>query len=256
MVIKWLKSNLLTLNFDKTAYIPFHIRQNSAPHKTFSITAHTCFSLTSPCSCPSLTRADNIKYLGVQIDTGLRWDKQINALTNRILRLIHVFKSLRESADTDTLKMVFYALCQSVIGYCITVWGGASKTSLIRVERAQRAILKVMLRRPFRYETTQLYADCQILTVRQLFVLRTILRRHTSILPSNTKTRTTIIPGARHKTSFARHHYYTLSTHIYKKANKYLNIIDLNKHNVKAKLTEWLLLQDYSQTEALLTYIN
>lgn len=254
-VFKWLNSNLLTLNFNKTSYIPFSIRCNSAPDHTFSIVPHTCSQLSSSCQCPPLTRTDSVRYLGVQIDAGLRWDKQLNALTSRTMRLIHIFKYLRESASPDTLKMVFYALCQSVIGYCITVWGGATKTSLIRVERAQRAVLKVMLRKPYRYPTNQLYSDCKVLTVRQLFVLQSVLRRHASVSPSDPKKRTNIPPGTRHKTSFARHQYYTICTLIYKKTHKELNILDLNRYELKSKVTEWLLQQDYSQTESLLTYI-
>ena len=144
------------MNFNKTCYVPFAIRQNTAPDSSFSLTAHTCSHLSGSCPCRTLTRTEHVKYLGVHIDSGLRWDKQLDALITRTMRLIHIFKSLRDSANPDTLKMIFLALCQSVIGYCITVWGGAAKINFLRLERAQRAILKVMSRKSFRYPTTQL----------------------------------------------------------------------------------------------------
>lgn len=254
-ITKWLNTNLLTINLKKTCYIPFALRPNSLPDHIFSIIAHTCPQLSTPCPCSKLTRSEDVRYLGVQIDSGLRWDKQMDVLITRTLRLIHTFKSLRSAADLDTLRMVYFALCQSILSYCIAVWGGATITNFLRVERAQRAILKIMTRKPFRYPTSQLYLDCRVLTVRQLYVLQSILRRHRSVPRSNPNKRINVLQGTSHKTVFAKHQYYILSTYIYKKINKILNIIDLNKNELKSKLTNWLLQQDYSKTESLLTFI-
>lgn len=253
LLMNWFNSNLLTVNLNKTYYLTFAIRCNSKPPNNFSITAHSCQKQLPTCSCPSITRTDSVKYLGVHIDDGLKWDKQLNTLSTRTLRLIHIFKSLRESAGIDILKMVYFTLCQSIIGYCITVWGGAAKTYLLRAERSQRAVLKVMLRKPFRYPTTQLYSDCKVLTVRQLFVLRSVLKIHPRLLPSDPRKRTYVPPGVQYKTTFARRQFYVLSYLIYKKVQKELDIIDLNKFNVKLKTTDWLLQQDYVKTEHLLS---
>lgn len=254
-IMNWLDLNLLTLNLNKTYYLPFAIRRNSKPTRSFTITAHSCRNQLTSCSCPSIAGTDSVKYLGVHIDDGLRWDKQLEALTSRTLRLIHIFKSLRESAGIDILKMVYFTLCQSIIGYCITVWGGAAKTHLLKVERSQRAVLKVMLRKPYRYPTTQLYSDCKVLTVRQLFVLQSVLRIHARLPPSDPSKRTYVPPGVHHRTSFASHQFYVVSLQIYKKLQKELNIIDLNKFNLKLKISNWLIQQDYIKTEALLSYI-
>lgn len=254
----WLNLNLLTLNLLKSTFIPFAIRRSNSPPDTFSITAHSCqvpSSSLSSCNCPKLTRTICVKYLGVQIDSELKWDKQIEALTTRTLRLLHIFKSLRESANLDTLKMVYFGLCQSVIGYCITVWGGAYKTLLLKLERAQRAILKVMTRKPYKYRTTQLYSDCKVLTARQLFVLYSVLKMHSSLPRSEQNNRTYILPSTPHRTAFAEHQYYTLSSLIYRKIQKRLNILNLTKWEIKQKLRDWLFQQDYDQTESLLKHL-
>lgn len=254
-IMSWLNTNLLTLNLGKTTFVSFAIRRNNKPPPSFTIAAHSCANASSCITCPLLTSSDTVRYLGVLIDDGLRWDKQIDAITTRTLRLIHVFKSLRESAKPDTLKMVYFALCQSVIGYCIVVWGGATKTCLLRVERAQRAILKVMSKKPYKFPTTDLYSFCKVLTVRQLFVLQSTLKRHSSFPPANPNKRRFLPPSIQHKTTFAKHQYYTLSSHIYSKINKHIKIVNLNTFELKSKLTDWLLQKDYSYTESLLAYI-
>lgn len=255
-IMIWLNSNLLTLNINKTTFIPFGLRRGSSPGSDFTLGAHSCHDPSLLCSCPTISRSSSVKYLGVHIDCGLRWDKQIEVLTSRTMRLIHIIKSLRDAADLATLKMIYFSLCQAILGYCITVWGGAAKTLLLRVERAQRAILKVMTKKPFRYPTTELYSNCKVLTVRQLFVLKSILRTHKSLPPPDRNKRTLALPSAQHRTSFARHQYYILSLHLYKTVNRNIKIMDLNSHNLKNKLTEWLLQRDYSFTESLLTFIR
>ncbi|KOB76258.1 putative tick transposon, partial [Operophtera brumata] len=83
--------------------------------------------------------------------------------------LKHKTPSLKIRAHT-----LYYALCQSVLGYCISVWGGACKKNLIIVERAQCSVLKVLKFKHFRYPTTSLYNECELLSVRKLFILNTI----------------------------------------------------------------------------------
>lgn len=75
-------------------------------------------------------------------------------------------KKLRYSADENLLKLIYVALCQSIITYGISVWGSAAKTTMLAAERAQRSVLKVMLLKPFRYPTHSLYAEAKVLTVR------------------------------------------------------------------------------------------
>jgi hypothetical protein len=77
------------------------------------------------------------------------------------------------------------------IQYCITSWGGALKTNILPLERAQRAILKVANSLPFLNPTQLLYDACKVLTVRQLFILHTVLKQHAIILynPDTTKKR-------------------------------------------------------------------
>jgi hypothetical protein len=56
--------------------------------------------------------------------------------------------------------------------------------SFMEIERAQRAILKVKSKWPFRYSTDQLYNESNVLRVRQLFILRAVTTMHMSALSS------------------------------------------------------------------------
>lgn len=131
-VMTWLDRNLLTLNVDKSKFITFSIASSTQPHKSaFGIKGHRCFNPSNSCSCPSLQKTDVFKYLGVFIDQLLNWHAQIDNLTARMRKLIYIFKNLRSSANHKTLRLVYSALGESITRYCISVWGGLTKTKML-----------------------------------------------------------------------------------------------------------------------------
>jgi hypothetical protein len=71
----------------------------------------------------------------------LNWIPHIELITARTRKLIWTFKTLSNVADFELLRNAYFALAQSVIGYCVSVWGGACKTHLLQLERAQRSLL-------------------------------------------------------------------------------------------------------------------
>lgn len=74
----------------------------------------------------------------------LNWKSHLDSLTTRVRKIIIIFK-------TEVIcrllyfknSLVYYALCQSIFTYCISIWGAAPKTLILPQERAQRAVLKI-----------------------------------------------------------------------------------------------------------------
>lgn len=155
-VSHWLGANQLTLNITKSTFVQFYF--SKIKPVSIDIQFHKCDSTTSTnCPCVNMHRSSQVKYLGVILDERLSWYEHIELTTTRVRKLIWVFKKLRHLAKFELLRTVYYALVQSVLGYCVVAWGGACKKYLIRLERAQRSLLKVMTFRPFRFPTKELY---------------------------------------------------------------------------------------------------
>ena len=66
---------------------------------------------------------DNIKYLGVIIDSHLNWKKHILAVSKKISRCIGIMCKLRQFMNTHMLKNIYYSLLYSHLVYAIQVWG-------------------------------------------------------------------------------------------------------------------------------------
>ncbi|XP_072931145.1 uncharacterized protein [Epargyreus clarus] len=256
-ISSWLRGNLLTLNISKTKFVPFSIRKTSLPPSNFSLVAHSCLNPTSnTCLCNELTQSNNIKYLGVFIDQHLTWNIHINSIADRIRKLIWIFKRLRHVASKDILIMTYKALAQSIISYGIPVWGGAAKSHLIILERAQRALLKVMFFKPIRYPTFELYNSLELLTTRQMYILNCIMKTHQQ-LPYTpqlaSKRRKFAICSAQNKKTKFRHIQFTSqSSHLYNSLNSRLNVYPLTRIKLRQYVTKYLLSLNYSETENLI----
>lgn len=259
VVMNWLGTNLLTLNLEKTFFIPFAPIKSSLPDLDFKIQAHNrqC-PRPRNCDCMTLKRASNIKYLGVWLDDTLSWEEHIKVTSNRTRKLIFVFKTLRNVVDGPTLKTIYLALGQSILSYCVTVWGGTSQTNLLRLERAQRAVLKVMTHKPIYFPTYELYANTGFLTVRQLFILQVLLRKHAKLpydpdLITRKRRSDLVCKNKYSRLVLAKRIFCYLSPRLYNKVNKKLNIYPLTLIECKKRVTIWLQKLSYTETESLIS---
>lgn len=264
-ITSWLEDNLLSLNIEKTNYVCFSINKSTTPEPDFAIKIHTypCNRplYTGRCNCSVLNRVNKVKYLGVHIDEHLRWDNHISATTSRIRKLIYVFKQLREVADTDLLIQTYKSLCQSVLGYCICSWGAACKSNIITLERAQRAIIKIILSLPRRTSTTEIYKQSNLLTVRKLFISESLCRYHSNTPASvvidaePARRRPLLCPTTTVRTTFAQLRYDYLAPRIYNQFEGEINIRPLPKYRFKNILFKWLQGLDYNTIEDFLKAI-
>lgn len=258
-VANWLQRNLLSLNISKTKYICFSIYNNSQPDTDFNIKVHTCGNhMNDDCTCISIDKVTSTKYLGVMIDQRLSWYAHIDLVGNRIRKLTWIFKNLRHVASVNLLTRVYVALAQAVITYCIPIWGGAYKTKFIELERAQRHLIKVMFFKPYRFPTEKLYEISNLLTVRKLYVLYTILRLHKSLTYDPTiltRRRHHAVAGTRScNTLFAQKQLNNQSAHLYNQINKILFLYPKTLYENKKALTIWIKTINYKETEKILEY--
>lgn len=266
-VIKWLNDNLLTLNTDKTNYMCFSIYSNSQPINDPEIGVHTFCnsSLNGNCSCPRIGKVECTKYLGVMLDQNLSWYPHIEHLMVRLRKLTWIFKTLRyivpaQNADrsnkTCLLNRIYYALAQSILNYCILVWGGASKVRFLELERAQRALIKTMYFKKIDFSTEKIFQISKLLSVRKLYIRSIIIKKHSSLLfnpnSKQIRKRHNIIKLKLTKTKFAGAQFTFRAINLYNKINEKINIYKKNLYEVKRDITNWLEQLTYNDIENLI----
>lgn len=173
----WLCDNSLSLNIKKTKYITF--APNISHQPTLNrLRLHLPLCESNHCSCPVIERVSSIRYLGVIIDQRLRWHDHISLLNRRLRMLIHKFYILRGMLSRKTLMMVYGSLAESLIRYCIPVWGGAFSTTMKVLQITQNTLLKIITKKVRRFPSKMLFDEANVLSVRLLFTHQCLIRVH------------------------------------------------------------------------------
>ena len=154
----WFESNKLTLHVDKTSFTIFHSRKNGN---------HACID-SFYFNGTRIRKSNFTKYLGLVIDENLTWKQHVNDLRNSLLKYIGIFYHISDILPVDTAVQIYYSFIYSRLTYAIEVYGTACATVLKPLQTFQNRILKLLLKKPRRFSTNQLYFDYNILKIKDI----------------------------------------------------------------------------------------
>lgn len=176
----WLNDNLLNLNVNKTKFITFTILNTDQPdEKKLNIHTPNCTD-GDMCNCPTIEKISNIKYLGVFLDQHLRWDVHVSYIVTRLRHLAYKFYNLRDVLSMKSLLLVYNSLVESVLRYCITIWGGMFGNVLNSVQVIQNTIIKIIYKKSKLSDTQKLYVESNLLNVRSLYATNCLFWMYTN----------------------------------------------------------------------------
>ena len=113
-IFEWCNCNKLSLNPAKSEFM---IVTNK-----IVVNRPQLFIGTDP-----IKEVDSFKYLGIHVDTRLKFHAQINHLKGKLSQLCGVSFRLSKFLDFQSAKNMYNSCIYSVLSYCIGVWGGVSQ---------------------------------------------------------------------------------------------------------------------------------
>ena len=131
-VAKWLESNKLTLNVDKSSFLLFRPPQK-ATHK-----------ITLKMDNEIIEQKKDCKYLGVIFDQHLTWDKHITYVNTKLAKGLGLISKIRYYIQPCLLKLIYFAFFQSHVNYALESWSGAHSTSLDKIRTSSKKAVRLM----------------------------------------------------------------------------------------------------------------
>ncbi|CAB0015935.1 unnamed protein product [Nesidiocoris tenuis] len=267
LVFQWLSRHKLSLNIQKTKYLVFSKSPSKKTLNDHGIKIHTCNnSPYSNCDCPSIERASSIRYLGIHIDENLKWEKHILQAALKIRKYSHIFYRLRSCLSIEATILIYKALVQSVIGFGMIAWGGATSGVLNRLAITQKAILKVMARKPRRFPSNDLFQLIPVYSVQQLYLKSALIffHKHPNYFPYNRTnqypirlTSQTIIPAPLTRLwSTGRHIYNSLPYLLRSLPEDMLQPKNFTRSAFKKKIFTFLILKGHLACEELIRFLR
>lgn len=136
----FMKSNLLHINIEKSCYVHFmpkYLRNkdnNDADDDSYFI---------SLCGTP-LKEETETKYLGVTIDNELTWHSHIDNLHKKLKSAAGMLAHIRHNIPPENYKTLYFALFESHLSYCITVYGNANKQYVSKLFVIQKHCIRIL----------------------------------------------------------------------------------------------------------------
>ena len=144
---KWLLANKISLNCTKTELIFFH----KPGHKTNN------FIFNIKMNGHRLTPTDNIKYLGVYLDSTLSGDQHCKILSNKLKRANGMLSKVRHYVNAGELKAIYHAIFSSHMIYGCQIWGQGKGTHIDKIYKLQDRALRIINFKDFRADPNTLY---------------------------------------------------------------------------------------------------
>ena len=137
--------NQLCLNADKTHIL---VGGTSQKLKQSNYEGALCVKMNGLNLGESVDKFENV--LGVFVQPNLKWTKHCAELQIRLKVRLNGLRKLQMSLKLEKRKMVAQAIFQSVLTYCISVWGGAAKREIDKIQILQNTAAQFVLKLPGR----------------------------------------------------------------------------------------------------------
>ena len=84
-----------------------------------------------------LEHADKAKYLGVTIQSDLKWDSHINSITTKASKTLGFFRRNINISSTTVKEQAYKSLVRSSLEYACSVWDPYTKENITQLEQVQ-----------------------------------------------------------------------------------------------------------------------
>ena len=72
----------------------------------------------------------NTKYLGLQIESQLKWDKHIDTIKTKANRSLGLIKHAKKYFPSDVLNKMYRGIIEPHLSNCCSVWGYCSESKV------------------------------------------------------------------------------------------------------------------------------
>ena len=165
---KWTTTNGLVLNKNKTAILIFK--------KEITLNAN-------------IPATNSAKFLGIEIDSDLKFENQVENVCKKIRGAIHCLQNIRDWAGMSLLLRTYHALIQSHLSYCILAWGHLPQCRVDRILRLQKWAIRIITRKSRFESCRELFKQLRIFTFPGIYIFQAVSYAFNESVTSNIKTR-------------------------------------------------------------------
>jgi hypothetical protein len=109
----------MSLNIDKTHFLQFYTKTNQN------------YGFQTFYENKQITKAQNIKFLGITIDSNLSWKQHIEDITPRLNMACFAIRSAKSLVSLEAMRLIYFSCFHSILSYGIISWGNSVHSKYI-----------------------------------------------------------------------------------------------------------------------------
>ena len=155
----WFQVNKLSLNTKKTKFIIFHRPRQKLPPYQNEIKIENNI----------IERTNDIKFLGVIVDSTLTWENHLKFKCSQILKSLNAISRLKNQIPSSILKTLYNSLILPHLSYAISVWGNTTNRQFKRLQLLQKRSIRLITKSRYNSHTNNLFKQLHILKLQDIF---------------------------------------------------------------------------------------
>jgi len=153
---EWFSVNRLSLNLDKTCYSIFGPSHKDMKGYNLYINGKI------------IENVDCCKYLGILIDSDLKWQDHINYLHNKLIKFTSIFYKIRTKLPQEVLRMIYFAFVHTHILYGVEVYANTTLNHLSKLIVLNNKLLRILQNKSVKTHNSELYRTYSTLPIHLL----------------------------------------------------------------------------------------
>ena len=118
------------------------------------------------------------KLLGVYIQYNLKWQRTLEELRKKLKKRLAGLQKIRSVVPFHQLKIITQGIFNSILVYCLPLYGGCNKGDLESVQVLQNKAAQIVTKSPPRSERNPIFDKLDWLSVNQLIAYHTLLQAY------------------------------------------------------------------------------
>lgn len=211
-IVNWMQLNNLVINLNKTKCMQFYLSQKRNQNITIKYDNHI------------IEEVDEIRFLGVVLDSHANWKPHTNHLSNKISKFTFPLKKIAKTVSQKAALTAYHGFVASNLRYGIIHWGNAANINLLPVFRAQKKCIRAMFGVNQRVSCRPLFTKLRLLSLPSIYILQVCLfvksnghyfKFRVTRYHRKTRNKIDILPHQSSHTSFFSKSFFTIAPKIY-----------------------------------------
>ena len=168
LISKWFIINKLSLNTNKTFFQLYNVSERT-------------INIKVKLNDNDIKHSDTVRYLGMFIDTNLKWKSHINHISATVSRNVGVMNRSRFFLGSKHLSLLYNSLVLPYLNYCCLIWGHSSQSLINKLFILQKKAVRIIDNQPKIAHSNPIFAKLKLLKLKDIAKQQSILLMHSVI---------------------------------------------------------------------------